>query len=66
MLKKNVGHIDRLVRIIVGTGLLALVFILDGNVRWFGLAGIAPLLTATFRWCPAYRLLGVSSCRPNP
>lgn len=58
----NVGGIDRVLRIVVGIALLSLFFILEGNARYFGLIGIVPILTGTFRFCPAYTLLGVNTC----
>lgn len=58
----NVGGIDRTLRIVVGIALLSLFFILEGNARYFGLIGIVPILTGTFRFCPAYTLLGVNTC----
>lgn len=61
-MKANVGVIDRVLRIIVGLGLLSLLFIMEGNAKYFGLIGIVPLFTAIVRWCPAYALFGVSSC----
>ena len=48
----NVGTADRIVRFLVGLGLLSLLVVLDGNARWFGLIGLVPLLTAGFRFCP--------------
>jgi hypothetical protein len=61
-MKANVGSIDRVLRVLVGIGLLALVFVLEGDARWFGLIGILPLATALFRFCPVYGLLGLSTC----
>lgn len=61
-MKANVGAIDRVLRIIVGLGLLSLLFIMEGNAKYFGLIGIVPLFTAIVRWCPAYALFGASSC----
>jgi hypothetical protein len=61
-MKANVGNIDRVLRVIVGIGLLSLIFLLDGETRWFGLIGIVPLLTAGMRFCPLYAVLGVSTC----
>lgn len=57
----NVGSTDRLLRIAIGLVLIALVF--TGPKTPWGWIGLIPLLTATFRFCPAYRLLGVSTCR---
>ncbi len=61
-MKVNVGSLDKVLRIIVGLGLLSLIFILEGNQRWFGLIGIIPLVTALIGWCPLYVILGINSC----
>jgi hypothetical protein len=61
-MKANVGGFDRILRIAVGLVLLAAVALLEGNARWLGLIGFVPLLTALFGYCPAYVLLGFSSC----
>ena len=59
-MKLNIGVIDRSIRIIVGIALLAWA-ILGGPVwAWIGLL---PLLTGAVRVCPAYSLLGISTCR---
>jgi hypothetical protein len=63
----NVGGIDRLLRAIVGVGLISLVFV--GPQTAWGWLGIIPLATAIFGWCPPYALLGISTCRaaaPSP
>lgn len=65
-MKANVGGIDRPLRIVVGILLLALVFVLEGNVRWLGLIGLLPLATGLFRYCPAYALFGMSTCPKAP
>jgi Protein of unknown function (DUF2892) len=61
-MKANVGGIDRVLRILVGLGLLSLLFLLEGNARWWGLVGLVPLATGTFRVCPAYLPFGLSTC----
>jgi hypothetical protein len=60
MFSVNVGTIDRALRIIVGLALLALIFV--GPKTWWGLVGIIPLATGLLRTCPAYSLLGMSTC----
>jgi hypothetical protein len=62
VMKGNVGSIDRMLRIVVGIGLLALFFVLEGNARYLGLIGLVPLATGLFRFCPAYALFGLSTC----
>lgn len=59
----NIGNADRIIRVIVGLALLSLLFLLDGNARWFGLIGLVALLTAGVRFCPLYAVLGCRSCR---
>lgn len=59
----NVGTADRIIRILVGVGLLSLFVILDGNARWLGLIGLVPLLTAGMQFCPLYTVLGIRTCR---
>jgi hypothetical protein len=56
----NVGSIDRFLRITTGLALLSLVFI--GPQTMWGLVGLVPLATGLFSFCPAYTLLGVSTC----
>jgi hypothetical protein len=62
VMKANVGGIDRTLRILAGIALLALVFVLEGNARWFGLVGLVPLATGLIGYCPAYALFGLSTC----
>ena len=56
----NVGGIDRILRVIVGLGILSLVFI-GPQTPWAWL-GLIPLLTGLFSFCPLYRLIGFNSC----
>lgn len=60
MFNVNVGGIDRLLRIAVG--LLLIVLAATGAVGAWGWIGIVPLATGLLRRCPAYGLLGVSTC----
>jgi hypothetical protein len=61
-MEANVGGVDRTIRIILGIVLLSLVFILEGNARWWGLIGIVPIATGLLRWCPAYLPFGIKTC----
>ena len=60
MFAKNVGTIDRILRIVVGLGLISLVFV--GPQTPWGWVGIVPLLTAVISFCPLYTLIGVRTC----
>ncbi|HJW81542.1 MAG TPA: DUF2892 domain-containing protein [Acidiferrobacterales bacterium] len=64
-MKANVGGADRVMRIIVGLALLGLVFVLEGNARWWGLVGLLPLLTGITGYCPAYLPFGISTKKPR-
>jgi len=61
---KNVGKIDKLLRIVAGLVLISLVFI--GPQTPWGWVGLVPLLTAFGGFCPAYRILGISTCKVTP
>ena len=65
-MKQNVGTVDRTIRIVAGLVLLSLVFILEGNARWWGLVGFVPLLTGWFGSCPLYIPLGIDTSRHEP
>jgi hypothetical protein len=56
----NVGGIDRVLRILVGLALISLVFV-GPKIIW-GWVGLVPLLTGIFKFCPAYKLLGLNTC----
>lgn len=61
-MKQNVGPVDKIVRVVIGIGLLSMLFLAEGQARWLGLIGIVPLLTALTGNCPLYSLFGFSSC----
>ena len=58
---KNVGKTDKIIRYILGVGLLSLLFILNGNIKFIGLIGLIPLGTALLGFCPLYALLHLST-----
>jgi hypothetical protein len=63
MLKKNVGSIDRALRVLLGLALLAGFFLdSDGAYRWLYLIGIVPLVTGLMSSCPLYSIFGLSTC----
>ena len=59
-MKANVGTLDRALRI--AAGLLLLGLTLAGVIGVWGWIGLVPLATGLFRFCPAYPLLGISTC----
>ena len=58
-MNKNVGGIDKVVRIVVGLALISLVFV--GPKTPWGWIGLLPLATALINFCPLYPLLGIST-----
>lgn len=59
-MKMNVGSADRIIRILVGIALIAAAAM--GYIGVWGYLGVVPLLTGTFRFCPAYLPFGISTC----
>jgi Protein of unknown function (DUF2892) len=59
-MKANEGAIDRILRVIVGAGLLSLAFI--GPQTPWAYLGLVPLLTGLVGWCPLYAVLGFNTC----
>jgi len=60
---KNVGTIDRVLRIVAGLVLLGYALIGPETVyNVWGFIGIVPLATALLGWCPAYTLFGIKTC----
>lgn len=57
-MKANVGSIDRILRFIAGLAILGAGYYFKS---WWGLVGIVPLFTATFRFCPAYLPFGLNT-----
>jgi hypothetical protein len=60
---RNIGAIDRVIRVVVGLAALSLIFV--GPQTLWGLLGLVPLLTAIVGWCPPYAILGISTCKSS-
>jgi hypothetical protein len=60
-MKQNVGTVDMGIRIVVGIILLAFAVMAPAG-NWWGWIGLIPLITGVARYCPAYHLLGTSTC----
>ena len=59
-MKKNVGSVDKVVRLIIGLVIIALGILYQS---WWGLVGIIPIFTAAMGWCPTYLPFGISTCK---
>ena len=57
----NEGNTDRAIRIVLGLGLLSIVFF--GPQTPWGWIGLVPLLTGIVGGCPAYSILGINTCK---
>ncbi len=62
-LTTNVGTADRAVRIILGLLLVALT--LMGTIGIWGWLGLVLVATGFLKFCPAYSLLGVRTCKAS-
>ena len=62
-MNKNVGDMDRTVRVIAGLLILSLFFVLDEDYRWWALVGVVPLITGAIGWCPAYLSFGIRTSK---
>ncbi len=62
---KNVGGVDKVLRIVIGLALIAWAIPLgfaNTGWNWVGWIGVIPLLTAVFGVCPLYSLVGLNTC----
>jgi hypothetical protein len=57
---KNVGNTERVIRAVVGIGVLAVGYYYSS---FWGLLGLVPLGTAALGWCPMYSVCKFSSCQ---
>ena len=57
-MKLNVGTLDRTIRYVLGAVIIGAGFYYQS---WWGLVGLALLLTGFLAWCPAYALLNIDS-----
>lgn len=64
-IKKNVGGVDQVLRIIVGSILLSLVSLafVGPQTTWayLGFIGLIPLITGIIGYCPTYELVGINT-----
>ena len=59
-MKPNEGTIDRVLRVVVGLGILSLAFV--GPQTPWGYVGLVPLATGLIGFCPLYAMLGINTC----
>ncbi len=61
-MQKNVGGLDKILRIVAGVGLLGFAVLSDSPAHVWGYIGVVPLLTALVGVCPLYSLIGLNTC----
>lgn len=61
-MKKNVGSVDRIIRIVLGIVIIALGIIYKS---WWGAIGLIPLLTGLFGICLIYLLTKTSTAKAD-
>jgi hypothetical protein len=61
LMTKNIGNIERIIRIVSGLVLIALAA--TNTVGVWGWVGLVPLATGLMGWCPPYSLLGINTCK---
>jgi len=66
-MNRNVGPIDRWIRIVISLALLAFALVgPETGYNDFGYVGVLLLGTALFDWCPLYSLFGIRTCKKKP
>ena len=60
-MKVNEGSLDRIIRVILSLIILALWFVLQGNIQYLALIGLIPLITGIIGWCPLYTVFGITT-----
>jgi len=60
-MKQNIGKAERIVRVVVGIGILSLAFV-GPRASWAYL-GILPILSGLIGYCPPYALFGIDTTR---
>jgi hypothetical protein len=63
-MRLNESTLDRWIRVLLGIGLISLVFV--GPQTVWGWLGLLPLVTGLVGYCPMYAVMGWSTCsRPG-
>ncbi|MEZ4222777.1 MAG: DUF2892 domain-containing protein [Polyangiaceae bacterium] len=60
ILKTNEHPVERVIRVVLGIGILALFFV--GPKTPWALLGLVPLATGLLGSCPLYTVFGISTC----
>ncbi len=61
-MKKNIGKLDFIVRIVVGLIIAVLGIAFQS---WWGLIAIVPFATAAMGFCPLWAIFGINTCKTD-
>ena len=64
LIPRNVHNVERVVRVLVGIGILSLAFV--GPETAWGYVGLIPITTGLIGTCPLYTVFGISTCPRSP
>lgn len=59
-MKCNVGKTERIIRILLGVLIVSLGVYYKS---WWGVIGLAPIITGLIGYCPLSDILGISTCK---
>ncbi|MEM5947345.1 DUF2892 domain-containing protein [Spirochaetia bacterium 38H-sp] len=65
-MEKNVGKVDRIIRVILGIVLIVLGLVLQLSGQgfwWLALIGAVLLITGLVSFCGLYKIFGISTCK---
>lgn len=65
ILKKNVGNIDSIIRVVLGALAVAIGFYYGGYWLLLGIVGLILVSSGTISFCPVYRLMKISTMDPD-
>jgi len=63
LLPRNVHNIERVVRVLVGIGIVSMAFV--GPETPWAYLGIVPIVTGLIGTCPLYTVCGFGTCAMN-
>lgn len=61
MFQKNMGGLDRIVRLMLGLALIASAYV--GALGAWAYIGVVAVITAALGSCPAYSIFGFKTCK---
>ena len=65
ILKKNVGYVDSIVRVVLGAIGVGLGFYYGGLWLILGILGLILISSGTLSFCPVYRMMKITTMNPD-